>query len=223
MGIPSGPKPTTLPNYLLFSAKRVLAQAVAKVSFSTPSESKGNMSIMIVFEAKKGQHGTIYAKPEKSPLKLGELGEIPEGTPITYMKSITDGTMPYVIEALRAAGWTGTSLLALAKGQLDGFGTTECYVAVEVSETIQKKNDAGDFVDVWRVDDDGKFQPRMEISFVNPTMRGFKKTASDTDLANLDNRFASFLGGKPKPAAAGGGTGTGGGAFPQPGDDDIPF
>ena len=221
MGIPSGPKPSTLPNYLLFSSKRVLAQAVPKVSFSQPGGSKDNMSIMIVFEAKKGQHGTIYSKPEKSPLKLGELGEIPEGTPITYMKSLTDGTMPYVVEALRAAGWTGTSLAALAKGQLDGFGSTECYVVVEISETMQKKNEAGDFVDVWRVDEDGKFQPRMEISFVNPTMRGFKKQASDQDLAKLDDRFAPFLGGRPKPAAAGGGTG--GGAGSQPGDDDIPF
>ena len=208
-----------LPKYLMFRAKRIAVKCPAqpKIAISAPQGANGNRSIMFQLEVQPNQSAEIYSVPDGSSLRVGTTGVIPAGTILTYMKALTQGTMPYVIEALRAAGWEGQSLKTLVNGQLDGFGSLECFAQVDVSETIKENGE-----DVWRVEKDtGKFRPRMEVAFLNPGFRGFQKAATVDDLDDLDRQFGHLLRGEKAPAAAGGGTGTGN--FPPAGNDDIPF
>lgn len=215
------------PKFLMFSGDRIAAKGIAgSFSFRGKVKPEDNMMIAFKFQSEPGAKGVVYAVPDNSPHKVGALEDIPEGMTFTFMRAITPATMPWIVKALRAAGWTGLSLKDLHDGKMDGFGSKPVSMKVVVKETDEKGAPL--------LDDKGNFRPQVEVAFVNGLNDGpvaFKVQATPSDLSMLDREFSSFLTEGAMRSAVGGNSG-GGGNVSQPhtsappapiNEDDIPF
>lgn len=216
------PKPP-VPKRLIFFGKNIPAKAMP-VAPTFGKSQNGNWQLAVAFATEQGARAQIYAVPEGSNLAIGKFEEIPAGSMVTMIKTITPATKKYVEEALRAAGWKGNSMKALAGGQLDGLGEPVCRLQVSVKETDQNEN--------WRMTQptDGKqpeFNPQMEVEFVNSAGGfAFKNKLEAADLDALDAFWQTGAtpaapNGSATSGAGGAAAGAGGGQTKT--DDDIPF
>lgn len=228
------------PMMLMFYGKNIVARAFAP-SFKLSAAEKadgtpGDPQVAVTFRIGKDQRATYYALPKGGipgipGVREGDFAQIPEGTEITLIASLSPNAAPYTVEKLRNAGWTGTSFAALLAGQYDGLGEVDCNITVDVEETDNRNGDW-----LMRDGDNGVklFNPRMRINFVNKMGGGFnfKKEATADDAKALDQKLAAILAAADPRAlapakAAGASNPTGssastGGNVPA-GDDDIPF
>lgn len=223
-----------LPKRFMFSGKGILARAVGdKVSFGqgkAKADGSANQQIAISFRIEPGQRANIYAAPDDPTGRLpkpGSYAEIPAGFTVTYLKSMTPGTMEYIVQGLRNAGWKGSKLTDLMKGKADGLGDVECKLEISIKELFEVGDKAGQYL----VNDKGEFNPQMNVEWINKAGGfNFKEEANPNAIADLDAQFASMLaapGGTatpakralPRPAAA---TAAPGDETPDP-NGDIPF